>query len=467
MEIIFPVSTGPSRNPGENGGRLINAYAEKAPEGALPKVIYRRSPGLDPVFTVGTGDFRGALLVGSVLYVANGDKVYTVTSNYSVTALTGTLGGEGLVTMAHNMRATKDIVIQTTDGPYEIDSGAVVALVDADLPSSTMVAYQDGYFFWAATSGRVTASDLNDTAVNSNSFVTAESMPDGMVRVVPYRRDMLFMGEYSSEVWTNVGSSPFPYERQTVLPIGLYGINAVTGWEPGFPGPLVFVGQNCVVYVMDGGYGMQPVSSPYLESLISAINDRSSLRMGCFISAGRSFAFLTCAAWTWIIDLTEGNWHERLSYEMPNWRVGATINAFDEWLAFDISGNQVYRINSTNPREATHPLVAELRSGTHASFPARSVVTRAAFAFITGVGKDTGIDPIESDPRVSISWSDDGGRTWGNPLLRNLGTQGEYRTVDIRNCGRTKREGRQWKIQCSDPIEFSFMGGSMFGEGRL
>ena len=28
--IIFPTTTAPSINPAENGGRLINAYAEKA-----------------------------------------------------------------------------------------------------------------------------------------------------------------------------------------------------------------------------------------------------------------------------------------------------------------------------------------------------------------------------------------------------------------------------------------------------
>lgn len=470
MEIQFPVSTAPSHNPGENGGRLINAYAEPAPEGSRSKDIFRRAPGFDAALTVGEATFRGALLVGSILYVANGDTVYAVTksgSNYNVDELTGELGGEGLVTMAHNMRATKQIIIQTTSGPYDIQSNTVAAFVDADLPSSTMVAYQDGYFFWSATNGRVTASDLNDDEINANSFATAESAPDGMIRVVPYRRDTLFMGEYSTEVWTNAGSSPFPYERQTVLPIGLFGLNAVTGYEAGFPGPLVFVGQNCVVYRMAAVGSLEPVSTPYLERLIGKISDRSSLRMFSFITAGHHFVSLRTPDWTWVLDTSSGRWHERASYEQETWRVGATINAFNEWLAFDIETNEVYRINDRNPREATHPLVAEVRSTQQHGFPARTAITRAAFDFITGVGLDRGIDPIESDPRVSISWTNDGGRTWGNPLLRKLGTQGEYRTIDIRNAGRTKREGRQWKIQCSDPVEFSLMGGSMFGESRL
>jgi len=470
MQIIFPTSTEPSLNPGEGGGRLINAYAEGAPEGSRSKYIWRRAPGLDAVFTVGDSTHRGALLVGSILYVANGDKVYSVTkagTAYTVNALSGTLGGVGLVTMAHNMRApTNQIIIQTSAGSYQIASNAVSAFSDGDLPSSLMVAYQDGYFFWPTAAGRVTASDLNSLDINGNSYATAESAPDGMVRCVPFRRDMLFMGAYTSEVWSNAGTSPFPYSRVTVIPVGLYGINAVSGYEAGFPGPLVFVGNDGVVYKMVG-YGLEPVSTPQIARLIARITDRSTLRLNSFIAAGHHFVSLSAPGWTMVLDLTTGFWHERASYEMDNWRVGFTINAFDEWLAFDAATNEVYRINDRTRREATHPLVWEVWSAQQHGFPARTSVDRAAFDMLTGVGIDRGVDPIESNPRISISWSDNGGRTFGNALLRSLGTQGELRTIDIRRTGLTGVQGRQWKLQVSDPVEVSLFGGSMFGDSRL
>lgn len=465
-QIIFPTSTGPSQNPAENGGRLINCYAEAAPEGSRSKIIYRRAPGMDSAFTVGAATHRGALLVGSILYIANGDKIYSVVKAgavYTVEALSGTLGGTGQVFMAHNMRATNQILITHSAGMSQIIGTTVSSFSDADLPSSLMIAYQDGYFFLPTAAGRISASDLNDDEFNSNSFVTAESSPDGMVRTVPFRRDMLFMGTQSTEVWTNQGATPFPYGRVTVLPVGLYGINAVSGFEPGFPGPLVFVGNDGVVYRMEG-YGLTRISGSYLERLIAAVFDRSTLWMNSFIAAGHHFVELSSPDWTWVFDLSTGNWHERESYEMARWRSGFTINAFNEWLAFDRATNEVYRINDRNPREGANPLVWELRSVQQHSFPARTWVQRLALDFITGVGIDRGIDPIETNPRISVSWSNDGGRTFGNPLLRNLGTQGELRTIDVFNTGRTKREGRQYKLQCSDPVELSFLGGSHFGE---
>ncbi len=65
-----------------------------------------------------------------------------------------------------------------------------------------------------------------------------------------------------------------------------------------------------------------------------------------------------------------------------------------------------------------------------------------------------------------ISWSDDGGRTFGNPLERYLGTQGEDVSIDIFKCGLTNRRGRQWRLQISDPVEVAFLGAAMDIEER-
>lgn len=470
MQIGFPLSTEPSINPGENGGRLINAYAEKAPVGSRSEFLYRRSPGMDEAFIAGTGAPRGALLVGSILYIANDTKVYSVakasSGAYVVEELAGTLLGEGDVTMAHNMRAVTQVLIHHSAGMAEIAANAVTPFSDPDLPASLMITYQDGYFFLPTASGRISASDLNDYEFNSNSFVTAESSPDGMVSCVPYRRDMLFMGTYSTEVWSNSGTSPFPYSRVTVLPIGLFGINAVSGYEPGFPGPLVFAGNDGAVYKMIG-YGVERISTPQIERMLSEITDRTSVRMSAFIAAGHHFIAVSAPGWTLVHDLSTGFWHERASYEMDRWRVAFTINAFDEWLAFDATSGMVYKINERTYREGREPLVFEVRSQQQHSFPARSSVNRASFDFITGVGRDRGISPIQTNPRVSISWSDNGGWTFGNALLRDLGTQGELRSIDVWRTGLTGREGRQWRLQVADPVEVSLLGGSMFGDSRI
>ncbi|PBB75206.1 hypothetical protein CK227_10465 [Mesorhizobium sp. WSM4308] len=470
-QIIFPTSTAPSVNPTENGGRLINCYAEKTPQGGRSQVLYRRAPGCDFAFTAGTAGYRGALLDGTVLYIANGSKVYTVTKSgglYTVTTLGGTLGGSGRVFMEHNMRSpTHQILIWTSGGIYQVSGSSIVAFSDPDLPSTNSLSFQDGYFFHTTASGQSYASDLNDTNVNSNSFVTAESQVDGLVRGIPIRRDQALMGDTSTEFWSNAGNATgYPFTRGPVIPYGLWGPYAVAGHEPGFPGPVLFVSNDGVTYRLDG-YGVTRVSTPHLDRLVAEVTDRTTLRASVHICAGHSFWVLKCNDWTWVYDLSTGEWHERQTLGRDNWRMEGGINAFSEWLVFDDASANVYRMNERSQLEAGNQLVWELWSTQMHNFPARTSVDKAAFDFVRGVGIDRGISPTQTTPKVSISWSNDGGVRFGNALLRDLGTQGQQNVrCEVNRTGLTGDIGRQWKLKIADPVEAVFLGGSMFGEAR-
>lgn len=471
MQIIFPTSSQPSINLTENGGRLINCYAEKAPEGSRSAVIYRRAPGNDFAFTAGTVAPRGALQVGTILYIVNGSTCYSVTKSgtvYTVTALSGTVGGTGRVMMARNMRApTPQVLIYQSDGINQISGSTVIAFSDPDLPAPNSLCYIGGYFFWTTADGRCFSSDINDTNVNANNYITAETQPDGLLRGIPFRRELLLMGTSSTEFYTNAGNATgFPFSLGPVIPYGLWGPYAVAGYELDFTGPLIWVANDGKVYQLNG-YAASLVSTPHIERMIEGITNRNELRASVYITAGHQCWVLQSDSWALVYDLSTGNWHERVSYGRKSWRMEFGIHAFNEWLVFDEANGNVYRMNDRSNREATgpltvSPLVFELWSSQQHSFPIRTPVTYAAFDFVTGVGLDRGISPIQTNPVASISWSDNGAMTYGNALLLPLGTQGEFKRVEINRTGITQRVGRQWKIQISDPVEASFLGGSMF-----
>lgn len=468
-EIIFPPSTAPSRNPTENGGRVINGFAERAPMGSRSEYLFRRGPGLNPAFIAGEAEPRGAILVGTVLYVVNGEHVYSITkagTEYTVTQLSGTIGGQGPVFAAHNMRSpTPQTLFVHSDGMAQIDGSSVAPFSDADLPAVNAITFMDGYFFVTSADGRVFSSDLNDDEFNGLNFVRAEASTDGLVRPVAFGRDLLLMGETTTEFWGNTGNpTGFPFSRGPVISIGLYGPYAVAGAEPGFPAPLMWVGSDRAVYRLDG-YTPNRVSTPHIDRLLETAG-RTDLFASVYVADGHACWVLSSSDWTLVYDMGTGEWHERQSYLSHNWRAVFGVRAFDEWLTFDRTSGQVFRIDPTFRREGTQPLVFELRSSQLHRFPGRVGVPRASFDFVTGVGNDTGIFPIETNPRVAISWSDDGGRTFGNPLLRELGTQGETRRVDVHRTGLTSRNGRQWRLQVSDPVECVFIGGSMEVEER-
>ena len=69
------------------------------------------------------------------------------------------------------------------------------------------------------------------------------------------------------------------------------------------------------------------------------------------------------------------------------------------------------------------------------------------------------LDPIETNPTVEISWSDDGGQTYWAPIVRQLGQQSQTRElVSLIACtGRSGWNGRRWRLDIADPVHVGFM----------
>jgi hypothetical protein len=76
---------------------------------------------------------------------------------------------------------------------------------------------------------------------------------------------------------------------------------------------------------------------------------------------------------------------------------------------------------------------------------------------ITGLAS---IEPIETDPVVEISWSDDGGQTYYAPIIRKLGRQAQTKQlVSLIACtGRSSWNARRWRLDIADPVHVGFMG---------
>lgn len=478
-ELNFPVSTAPGVNAMESGGRLINAYAEKAPPGARGKHIWRRVPGLLSRFVTATVH-RGSQLVGSSLYTIEDDGGFIVTKSaagvYTVTAMTGdAVPGAGRVFIDRNMNATPQVLVLTDSGMVQINTstGAIATFSDADLPAGNSLCFVGGYFFVTIGDGRCFASGLNALTFGANDFARAESSPDGMVRGVRYGRTLALMGTQTTEFWDNTGNPVgFPFSFSSTIPVGLLTAHAVAGFELGWTGPLIFVAADRTVQVFVG-YSAEKVSTPDLDNLLALVDDVADLEMSVFIAKGHRFASLTYDpasgnGWTWVFTFpdkdTPAGWHERESYGEDRWRVQMTANAFNEWLGFDRDSSSVFLIDPATKKEGDDPLVWELRSTQVHAFPSRIEFDRLALDFVTGVGRAAGQDPIETDPRVLVSYSDDGGRGFENERELLLGQQGDVVPVEDWIWGTCDKQGRQWRLRCSDPVELALLGGAWDGQ---
>lgn len=469
VTIPFPLSSAPGANPQESAGRLINCYAEplgkdvQAKKGmAPPAVVWRKSPGLSLFGTSANTGFRGSILVGNVLYTAWSGKASRFSSTGVETALTGTLNGTEKVFWAFNNKTTPDLVcVAPLTGAFSVSSSAVINFADTGVGAPNSVCFMDGYFIFTSGDGTLQASGLNAVTIATTDKTTAQSKPGGLIRGIPFNGQLFAFGPTFGEVYLNTANpTGFPFTRSFVLQRGLIGPYAAAGHQDGFGSALIWVADDNSVVQHNGTPNPTKISPPDLDRLIALVSDKTTLEASVYISQGHPKWVISCATFTWEFDLGSQKWNERASYQQPRWRGLGARYAFGNWIVGDTQGGRLLYIDPTNYTEFGNPLVMQIDSGPVTAFPARTKVGKADFNFMTGVGIATGADPIATNPQVGISWSNDGGITWGNEFIRSLGVQATDSRIMMLRTGLTSPHGRRWRLKISDPVYGGFLGGN-------
>jgi hypothetical protein len=466
--IPVPLSTAPGSKYQESAGRLKNCYAEPLGETAANKFVIRRAPGLVNFGTTTESGCRGFLEVGGVLYIGMSGKLEKLTSAGGASVNVGNMTGTSKGFFAHNNNTTPDKWFVSPDGDIAIFTPTTVtnAWPDGDLPAVNSTCVIDGYGVFTTGDGRCFATELNSTSVNALSFGKAEAKPDGLTRCIAWGDKLMLFGPETTEVWTNAGTSPFPFARNFVIPRGIAGPYCVTGFEDSFSKVPVWVGDDNKVHRYAGG-DTNTISPPDLNALIEEVSDKTELEMCSYISRGHPFIQLSSATWTWVFDLDTEKWHERDSYLETRSRITQTYYAFGKWLCGDTETGNVQQVIVSAKDEIDSPLRFRIESGPVQDFPYGTVVGRADFYFVTGVGEASGSDPDQTDPTVEISWSDDG-LLWSNPVQRKLGRQSQTVALIslIAETGRAAWMGRRWRIDISDSVYAGFLYGQQSDSSR-
>lgn len=465
-EIVFPTTSSPGVRPRESGGRLINAFAEKAPRGAASQLIIRRTPGLvrradqTASYTITRGFLDGSSLVFWIL----GDRAVKFDSAFAVTDL-GALSGNQPITAAKNNAATPDYVVVTENGCFNLLTGsAPTSFADPDLPASpTSVCDFNGYFVWTYGNGKIYASDLNSVAVNALSFNTEQ----GLIarRGVRYAGRLYIFGDKWTAVYRDAGLSPFPFAREVTIPRGIVNSFAVAGWESGWANQLIWAGDDFIVYRLEG-YTPVPISTDDVSrSIQSSVlgGTCSTIQAFVYMYERNAFWVLTCPGnWTWEYNLFTGEWNEKLSFNDDSWRGLSSIRAFSKWIVGSYDDGQLFEVSGSYFREGAAPLIWHVESGVLHAFPRGMHIPRTSFNITTGVGSTS-----VTDPRIEISWSLDGGYKWGEPVLRMLGGLGETESHPyILNAGISKGQGIRYRLRVSDDVHVGLTGGSVEVEQR-
>lgn len=462
VTVPFPSLSSPDKL-NESGGRLVNLYPEKLNDGRIARRIV---PGLRQLVETAQVGCRGLIEVNGQVLAVIGTRAYALTlSGVTFTATDlGAMPGTGRVHLARNNKAPTPDIVAVTDGTAYLMSlsAAPASYPDPDVGSPNSVCFQGGYFVFSYGDGRMVASGLNATTISTIDNAYAETRPDGLLRIVPIGRDLYAFGPETVEFWRNTGASPgFPYEQAEAVAIGAAGALAVAGWENGFQaGGLCFVGSDGIVYRFQG-YQAVRISNHTVERAISQVANRATLDASVYMHDGHAVWALSCPLWTWCHDLTTGAWYERATGMAGRWQAQTTVRAFGRWIAGTVADGRVMAIDEAYKAEGDAPIICQAVSSTVTAIPNRARLDELALSCMVGVGDAAG-NPTEADPHIGVAWSLNGGVTFGNPLLRSIGRQGQYRNrVRVLRMGQCGDEGAQFKVTYSGKTDFTLFGGEL------
>jgi hypothetical protein len=159
----------------------------------------------------GPGANRGGLNWNGTLYRVMGTKLVTVAENGTVTTI-GDVGPGDRVTMTYSFDY---LAIASGGRLYLYDGASLAQITDSDLGVALTVVWVDGYFM--TTDGEfLVITELNNSfAVDPLKYGSSEADPDPVKALLKLRNEIYALNRHTIEVFDNLGTTGFPFQRIT------------------------------------------------------------------------------------------------------------------------------------------------------------------------------------------------------------------------------------------------------------
>jgi hypothetical protein len=438
------------------------------------------------------------------LYVGQTIQGVGIAVDTIITALGTGTGGVGTYTISSsgflNIRTFYGLnfsVLPSTDGAF---SGA------------NTVDIIDNYFVYNnPTTQQFGASDLLSPVSPTLSFSLKDGAPDDLVALIVDHREVYLLGEISSEVWTDVGAVPFPFQR---IP--------GTSTQHGIAAPFSVARLgNSFAYVSRNNRGQAQIMQMqgYIPQRISTHAVENTLvnqYVGDAISwtyqlEGHEVFVVTFPSLelTWAYDITTGLWHKwlYLANDSTYQRHRGNCCAVFQGLVIigDYENGKLYELDKDNYtddgqtirrlRRAPH-LVTEFQrqyfdelqiqfqpgvgttglsnyeqivipgfiylGDTYTIGSVDSLIIEATKTYV--LGSISQLNPTTTTPQAMLRWSNDGGSTWSNEYWVGIGQLGRYKNRAIWRRLGTARD-RVFEVVVTDPVKMVIISANLKVQG--
>jgi len=453
--------------------------------------VYGNSPATFTVTTVSSGVVTALTQTFAGEYTSNPANPVSTSTNNAGTGLTLTLtfgtgtgntgnyvvSGSQTVT-SRTMYALNFSVLPTTDGAFS--GGTVVDIVDNYFVYNYPNTQQ-----WAAT-------NILSPITYSLSFASKFTGPDNLVSLICDHGQVYLLGENTSEVWADVGTFPFPFQRipGSASQQGIASPFSIARLGNSF----AYLSRNIrgqAVIVMMNGYFPTRISTHAVENTLVNQYIADAVAYTYQLEGHETYviSFPTLDL-TWAYDITTGLWHKWLWVDSNNvyHRHRTQCSALFQGivLAGDWQNGQIYQLDLNNYTD-NGGTIRRLRRAPHlVSDLQRQYFDEFQIQFQPGVGttglsNDLGvtvntplvinpnqilaIKPKEllyiglntqnmttENPQAMLRWSNDGGSTWSKEYWSSIGQLGKYRNRIIwRRLGWSR--DKVFEVVVTDPIK--------------
>jgi hypothetical protein len=471
--MLFESFIGPayeSASPIADCEDLINLYREKLESrGSSSKYALYPTPGFTKLTSAVSGPGRAHFFMNGREFMVIGAKFYELDSTGGVLTDRGNVALDANpATISSNGDGGNQLFITSGGNGYIFNTSTnVFASVPAISGLVTMGDHLDGYFLaLSASSSTVYFSALNDGTswTTGTDFFARSAMPDPWVslKVLP-SRNILVLGETTSEVWYDAGNASSPF---VLHPSGVISYGIVAPFSVAMAGKdAIWLGTSRVggVQVMKmSGFTPEPISTYPLQTTIGKYATKSDAVADTYQENGHTFYLLSFPTQdiTWGWDDQTSEWHKRGTW-MPNSnKYGANrarwhADAFGEHRMLDSNTGDIYRMASTihTDVDGVSGLRRLRRAPALVSQNKRIKITRLELGVEVGLGLTSGQG---SDPQMIMRLSQNGAKTFGAEQMRGLGKIGNYATRVVWNrLGSARRPVIE--VVVTDPIPVRIM----------
>lgn len=427
------------------------------------------TPGTRPLVTSADGTVRGMHppTSGGAAIVVIGSTIYRMSTDFVLTSIG--LADELTTPVKIDDNGLQAVIVTGPRG-YVVDlkTNKVTQINDEAFYGADNVDFLNTYAIFNKPGTNVFyVSGSNEITFDALDFATAESNYEPIITHLVNHDQIIFFKQSVTEIWRPSGNADFPFVRDTNASIehGCEARDSVASLD----NTVFWLGKNVdgggIVYRLQG-YTPTRVSTSAIEAEILTYSTREDAVAYAYQQAGHTFYVLSFPSGnaTWVYDVSTGMWHQRAYLNPRTGTLGRHRSNSHMFFAGlhvvgDYENGNIYALDLNYFMDGASDPLPAIRSAAHISNGDYIwlIHNRLQVDIESGVGIENGqgIAPV-----AYLDWSNDGGHTWSNKHVADVGAIGEYSTrLRWSRLGRAR--DRVYRLTMSDPVKRVILGASL------